>query len=168
MSKAEGKKIGIKFTLPIVGGVAESVGAFTISGQEYLYVDGPNNNGPLVGKAYLVSKIEPHPTEQNSILLTVTGTTSFNSVVGDIMVSYSQSKGLLVGAGGAIESFDCEFTPSDLVEQGDPRVREYIMASANSTFELKYITKVLSYTKEYILAGMIGTITLIHTDDINP
>lgn len=58
MSKAEGKKIGIKFTLPLVGDVEGNENAFTVSGQEYQYTDGPDNNGPLVDKTYEVESVE--------------------------------------------------------------------------------------------------------------
>ena len=61
MSKGEGKKIAIKFSLPIIGNVEGNEGAFTVSGQEYLYTDGPNHNGVLVSKNYSVESIERRP-----------------------------------------------------------------------------------------------------------
>ena len=62
MSKAEGKKIGIKFTLPLVGDVSGNQGAFTVTGKEYQYTDGPDNNGVLFNKTYQVESVERYPT----------------------------------------------------------------------------------------------------------
>lgn len=56
MSKGDGLKIGIKFTEDLVGDVSGSEDAFTITGKEYKYV-----NGPLVNKEYQVDKVERYP-----------------------------------------------------------------------------------------------------------
>lgn len=61
MNKGKGKKIAIKFNLPLIGDLEGNEGAFTISGQEYLYTDGPDNNGELVDKDYQVEKVERYP-----------------------------------------------------------------------------------------------------------
>lgn len=58
MSKAEGRNIVIKFTDDLVGDVSGNVNAFTVAGQEYQWVDGPDNNGPLLDKEYQIDKIE--------------------------------------------------------------------------------------------------------------
>lgn len=58
MSKAEGKKIAVKFTLPLLGDVSGNQGAFTVTGQEYQWTDGPNHNGPLVNKTYVVESVD--------------------------------------------------------------------------------------------------------------
>jgi len=57
MSKEEGKKIAVKFTLPLMGDVSGNENAFIITGQEYLFTDGPDNNGPLITKTYSVSNV---------------------------------------------------------------------------------------------------------------
>lgn len=64
MSKAEGKKISIDFTLPLVGDVTGNEGAFTISSQEYLYTDGPDGNGQLINKTYGVESVERYGVSQ--------------------------------------------------------------------------------------------------------
>lgn len=58
MSKAEGLKIGIKFTEDLIGEVGNKE-AFTITGKEYQYV-----GGPLIDKQYVVGKIERYPVQR--------------------------------------------------------------------------------------------------------
>lgn len=58
MSKAEGRNVIIKFTDDLVGDVSDNINAFTITGEEYQWVDGPDNNGPLLDKEYQIDKVE--------------------------------------------------------------------------------------------------------------
>lgn len=58
MSKAEGKKIVINFTLPLIGDVSGNEDAFTVTGQEYQWLDGPDHNGPIINKGYTVDSVE--------------------------------------------------------------------------------------------------------------
>lgn len=53
MSKGEGRNIVIKFTDDLIGDVTGNSSAFTISGKEYKYV-----NGPLLDKEYVIDKVE--------------------------------------------------------------------------------------------------------------
>lgn len=57
MSKAEGKKIAVKFTMPLLGDVTGNVSAFGVTGQEYQYI-----NGPIINKNYTVTSVERPPT----------------------------------------------------------------------------------------------------------
>lgn len=58
MSKADGQKIGIKFTQPITSDISTlDTSAFTITGQEYNYVPG----GVLESTEYEVDSVERHP-----------------------------------------------------------------------------------------------------------
>lgn len=59
MSKGDGLKIGIKFTEDLVGDVTGSKDAFTVTGKEYQYV-----NGPLVDKEYQVERVERYPIQR--------------------------------------------------------------------------------------------------------
>ena len=172
MSKGEGKKIAIKFTQPLIGDVTENESAFTVTGQEYQYIDGPDNNGQLINKTYVVTSIFNHPTEPNSILLEFIN--EFRNVQGSLSISYNQALGTLTGVGGAVASFTETFLPEDLEEGltnsgGAYGTHEHIEASIEGTIELKYITKLSGYApKEYIEASVSGQIQLIHIDDINP
>ena len=65
MSKGDGLKIGIKFTEDLVGDVAGSKDAFTITWSERKYV-----NGPLIAKSHKPINIATHPNQPKSILLT--------------------------------------------------------------------------------------------------
>ena len=53
MSKESGQKIAIKFTEDLAGDVSENEAAFTVTGKEYQYV-----NGPLLDKEYQIDAIE--------------------------------------------------------------------------------------------------------------
>lgn len=64
MSKGDGLKIGIKFTDDLVGDVSDNINAFTITGKEYQWVDGPDNNGPLLDKEYQIDKVERYPIQR--------------------------------------------------------------------------------------------------------
>ncbi len=88
--------------------------AFVISGEEYLYVQGLNHNGDLVDKEYEVDSIEPHLTEERTILLTMKQHNEFNNVVGDLTVVYNAIDGDLSGHGGRVENFEKTFTPEGL------------------------------------------------------
>lgn len=170
MSKAEGKKISIKFTQSLVGDVTGNTSAFSITGQEYKWLDGQTYNGSLISKTYIVSAVQMHPTEPNSILLEVAG---FRNVQGSLSISYNQTLGTLAGAGGVVESFTKTFTPIDLIEGltdsgGSVGVHDHIGATIGGTVELKYITRIPAYAPEFIGATVGGAIQLIHIDDINP
>ncbi len=62
MSKGEGRNIIIKFTDDLVGDVSDNINAFTVTGKEYQWVDGPDNNGPLLDKEYVIDKVERYGT----------------------------------------------------------------------------------------------------------
>lgn len=171
MSKGEGKKIAIKFTLPLVGDVGGNENAFTVSGQEYQYTDGPDNNVGLTNKEYVVNLVQKHPVEPNSIQLIMDDWTRNSQ--GLITISYNQALGNLSGAGGAVASFIETFTPTDLIEGltatgGAYGTHEYIQASVGGSIDLVYITKIPTYNTEYIQASVGGSILLKHISEINP
>lgn len=165
MSKSEGKKISIKFTQPIIGDISTNISAFAITGKEYLYTDGPDNNGPLIDKIYTINSIENHSTIENTITL---NTNNFNNSIGLITVKYNHLIGTLLGVGGVVDSFEETFNPMELKEQGNPRVREYITANIGGLVDFIPIEKINIYSKEYITANISGSVELIHIDDINP
>lgn len=144
--------------------------AFTITGQEYQWLNGPDHNGELISKNYPVLLAQTHPTEPNSILLDVA---EFRNVVGGITISYNQEFGTLAGAGGVVASFTETFIPTDLMEgltTAGVSVggHDYIEALVGGSIDFIYITKPQAYSTDYIEATIGGTIQLIHIDDINP
>lgn len=171
MSKGEGKKISIKFTQPIVNipvdGIIEvNPEAFTISGEEYLYVNGPDNNGELLEKQYYVKNVNFHPTESNAILLEIEN--PFNSVECDLTVSYNKAKGTIEGLGGLVESFEETFTPIGLVKTPNPGITEYINTDLDLGITLVELIFTKGYNTEYINTELTLSIELMNIDDINP
>lgn len=84
MSKGEGRKIAIKFTEDLVGDVRGNESAFTITGQEYKYV-----NGPLIDGNYLVDKVEKKGI--NDLLRTdVNGVVEFIINTNEVGIDYSK------------------------------------------------------------------------------
>jgi hypothetical protein len=166
MSKGQGQKIAIKFTQEILGDVSGNTAAFLVQGKQYKYV-----NGPLIDKAYIVTKIEPHPTEPNAILLTVDNLSRFPTVEGELTITYDASKGNLAGAGGAVESFARTFTPTDLIPEPNPGIQENITAQPTITVVINDI----EYSKHYHtepdhITAAPATVTVVITDVgiINP
>ena len=104
--------------------------AFTVSGQEPLYTEIPSEVlGPLVDGDYEVLSVEAHPTEANTILLTMTGMGKFRKLEGNLTVAYDMTKGNLAGLGGAVLSFEEVFTPEDLERMINPNVSEIVNVS---------------------------------------
>lgn len=113
-------------------------GAFTVTGNEYKFVDGPNNNGEVIQINYTVESVEKHPEIEDSILLTIRTPYEFNNVLGNLFVNYDNSKGKLMGRGGLIESFEREFTPADLIPVPDVGITDRLSATTGvSTIDFK-------------------------------
>lgn len=143
----------------------EIVNDFVITGKEYQYV-----NGSLIDKRYKVVDIEKHPTEPKSILLTIDWWSRFNNVEDKIKVLYDASKGSLMGAGGAVESFEIEFTPQDLVQTPNPNEEELIKAYPYEiVLDLNELEYKNGYLEETIKAYPYEIVlNLINVDEINP
>lgn len=139
--------------------------AFTITGKEYQYV-----NGNLLDKTYKPISVEPHPTELKSILITMDWWGRFNNVEDKIKVLYDASKGSLTGAGGAVESFEIEFTPQDLVQTPNPNEEELIKAYPYEiVLDLNELEYKNGYLEETIKAYPYEIVlNLINVDEINP
>ena len=164
MSKQEGKKIGIEFTQALVGDVNGNLLAFTITGQEYKYV-----NGPLINGDYKIEKIEPHPTRENSILLTMKALKDFNKVEGLLTINYDATKGNLSGQGGAIDSFVTSFSPVDLVQVPNPGIVETITGAPTIAINYLEVTCHKGYAAETITAAPAEiTVAFLSTEEINP
>lgn len=138
---------------------------FVVTGKEYQYV-----NGQLVDKRYKVATYELHPTEPKSILITMDWWGRFNNVDDKIKVLYDASKGSLTGAGGAVESFEIEFTPEDLIQTPNPNEEELIKAYPYEiVLDLKDITFTNGYPQETIKAYPYEIVLeLKHVSEINP
>lgn len=138
---------------------------FAVTGKEYKYV-----NGELIDKSYQVVSVESHPTEPKSILLTIDWWSRFNNIEGDLTISYDASKGSLTGAGGAVESFEIEFTPQDLIQTPNPNEEETIKANPYEiVLDLKEVDIINVIPEETIKAYPYEIVlNLINVDEINP
>lgn len=164
MSKALGKKIAIKFTMPLLGDVTGNVSAFSVTGQEYKYV-----NGPILNKTYTITSIVAHPTEPRTLLITVSDFTRFNNVQGQLKVSYNSALGTLVGVGGAVQSFDAYFTPLDLLREINPNDEETIRATiSDAVIEYAVMQYLNAYHTHTLNAVMSATIEYIDVTIVNP
>lgn len=171
--KGKGKKIAIKFTENIVGDVTGNESAFTVTGQEYLYTQGLDYNGPLIDCEYEVDTVEMHPTEEKTLRLTMKGHNEFNSVVGKLTVAYDALIGTLAGKGGAVESFEKEFAPAELVATPNPGVTEFVsVAPVVITAELIPVEYLDAFDKGgdniITVAPVSVTATLIPIEETNP
>ena len=166
MSKSEGKQIVIKFTSELVGDVSTNLLAFSVTGQEYKYV-----NGPILDKTYEVLSIANHPTVVNALLLTMKTNNYFNNASGKLKINYDASKGNLSGRGGAVESFERLFLPTELIATPNPNAEESISVSPIEIIaELKDIERLSGYdlSENISVAPFEVTATLIDVEDINP
>ena len=166
MSKGQGQKIAIKFTEEILGDVSSNVAAFSVSGKQYKYV-----NGPLLDMTYQVVGVEMHPTELKTILLTFADLSRFPTVEGDLTISYDASEGDLAGIGGAVESFTRVFTPLDLIPEPNPNQAETITVVPIITLDYQEVAYLKGYAKETnAITVSPASVTLVLTDItiINP
>ena len=170
-NKGAGKQIAIKFTEDLLGDVMGNESAFTVTGKEYKYVQGPDNNGPLVDKTYKPISVERHPTINKAILLSFPTFEEFNNVVGDVTISYDAQIGNLSGRGGRVDSFTVNFSPLDLIATPNPGVTEIITVAPveiiGKLLEIEYIDR---YSEDHTITvapvEIIGT--LVHISEINP
>lgn len=171
MSKGEGLKIGIKFTDALLGDVTDNVPAFTITGEEFKYVNGPDNNGPLLSVNYEVESVDNHESVDNSILITMKEFNNFRNVIGNLNVKYDSKVGTLFGRDGLVESFEYSFTPEDLESLPNPGHSERVGAKVGQAdIELKEIQYLDVVSESHVIGASVGetTISLKDVNDINP
>lgn len=159
MSKAEGKQIAVKFTMPLLGDVTGNVSAFSVTGQEYKYI-----NGPIIAKTYTVTSVVAHPTEPRTLLITVDQFARFNNVEGQLKVSYNSALGTLVGVGGAVQSFDAYFTPTDLLREINPNDEETVRATISSASIDYSLIQYENAYHEHTVNAVIATAVVEYTD----
>ncbi len=165
-----GQIITIKFTDSIVAeSIDGNISAFKVTGKEYQWVDGPDNNGPLIDKEYQVVAVVPHPTlGDNHIRIIFDDYSRFPSVVGDITVEYDTSLGNLAGSGGPVESFTEEFTPTGLVQKPNPGPAENFKMTAAAAVDLLKVEYNNRYAVENFKITAAATITLTFVGVVNP
>ena len=137
--------------------------AFSVTGQEYNYVP----EGDLSAKSYSVEKVSAHPTEANTILLSIPQGSQFENVYGDITVAYDGS-GNLIGLGGPVLAFSVTFTPADLIPKPDQNAIGHIeVVSITTTGSLIRVYYTDTKAEEHIeVTGITATGALTHVNDI--
>ena len=130
-------------------------GAFAVTGQQYLHV-----NGPLIAGDYQIDTVTRHPTEPRTLLLTLKSLKRFNNVEGDLTITYDKSLGNLTSPGGVIESFSIAFTPTGLVKKINPWDRENLTVLLTPTFVVSQVNYKYGYTTERLTAQILPTITV--------
>lgn len=137
--------------------------AFNIRADRYQYVNGPDQNGPLIPEYYKCISVEQHMDEY-SILLTFPDLNRFNNAENDIIVEYDKLRGNLKGRGGAVDSFVTGFTPTDLQQIPNPGGAEYIkpeLGNLNLDFTHIYYTEQSDI--QGVIAPQLGNLTVIFT-----
>lgn len=145
--------------------------AFNVTGQEYQYVNGVDNNGPIIDKVYDVDSIEKHPSIDKAILLSIKDYEEFNSVVGDLSISYDATKGNLSGRGGRVENFNISFLPTDLIPTPNPGIAEKLsIVPTEITASLKQVEYLNALNDRDKITVAPGTITasLQEAEIVNP
>ncbi len=114
--------------------------------------------------------IEDINAPQDKILITMDWWGRFNNVEDKIKVLYDASKGSLTGAGGAVESFEIEFTPENLVQTPNPNVQETIKAYPYAIIaDLKEVDIINAHSQEFIKAYPYAIVlTLTDVGEVNP
>lgn len=145
--------------------VGSKVGGFTVSGQEYKYVD-----GPILDKEYVIEDISNHPVLDKAILIEFNEFGRFPTVEGSLTVNYDATVGTLAGRGGNVESFNHIFTPDDIVPEPNPNEQETLtVAPAELVLNFIPIEYVSRYAEETLMVAPAElTVTLIYVGVVNP
>lgn len=145
--------------------VGSKIAGFTVSGDEYKYI-----NGPLLDKEYVIENVSAHPTIDKAVLIEFNTFGRFPTVEGNLTVEYDATVGNLAGRGGFVESFVEVFTPTDLAPEPNPGIQETVTV-APATLEVDFIPVeyVNRYAEETItVAPATLEVELIHISIINP
>lgn len=102
---------------------------------------------------------------QDKILITMKGLKRFNNVEGDLEIVYNQKLGNLKGLSGIVKSFNKYFTPTDLVQELNPWIREYLTANFDADIELKEIRFISNSNTEYLKANFDADVKLWKVED---
>ena len=170
MAKGIGGKIAIKFTEKLIddGSFYENPEAFIIYGEEYKWVDGPDNNGPLIIVVYEIDYIERYPDTDDTILIVLKSPYTFNNVEGEVYILYDMTKGNLKGAGGFVDSFSASFLPEDLIQKPNPMVREFFSISASATVKYITIDYESGYSEDTFKVTASANVNFIDVSEENP
>ena len=141
--------------------------AIRVTGLQRDYV-----RGDLKEIDYAIKSIEHHPTEENTILITLHDNyqEAFDEVEGLLTIEYKGQLGNLIGYGGALEDFIVSFSPIDLLQSPNPGIEERLTVSANTTSILVPITyhNIYDLNETIRVVGLSFSTQLIYSSIENP
>lgn len=139
--------------------------AFTISGEQYQYV-----NGPLIEVNYQVTSVELHADypDDKHLLLTFHPQSRFNNAEGNLTVAYDQSIGNLRGRGGFLESFTEVFLPVSLEPKPNPGLDGHLHIEATPATFFTKVYYVPAYSNETIVTSIEVDAVLTFVGVVNP
>ena len=128
--------------------------------------------GELKEVDYAIKKIEHHPTEENTLLITLHDNyqEAFDEVEGAITIHYKGQLGNLIGYGGALEDFTVGFDPTELISSPNPGIEERLMVGKNTTTILIPITyhNIYDLSERIRVVGLTIATQLIYSSIENP
>ena len=136
--------------------------AFDITGKVCTYAP----DGELVDESFEVASVSRHETVENAILLEINDYDRFESVIGELTVSYTRARGNLSGAGVAVEDFAISFQPEGLVWKGDQHNAEHISVTASASGDLIRVYFSAVQDAEHVEVNLSAVGVLTHIDDI--
>lgn len=128
--------------------------------------------GELKEVDYAIKKIEHHPTEENTLLITLHDNyqEAFDEVEGAITIQYKGKLGNLIGYGGALEDFTVGFYPTDLISSPNPGIEERLTVGVNTGAVLIPVTyhNIYDLSERIRVVGLTITTQLIYSSIENP
>lgn len=120
------------------------------------------NKTPILKELWL----EEPEQRQDTILLTMKPNKLFRNVEGELTVKYQQALGNLKGLGGAVMTFERQFTPTELVQMPNPWIREKLTANVSTDIKMTKIDFIRNdTTREKLTANISATIEFWKAED---
>lgn len=141
--------------------------ALKVTGLQRDYV-----GGELKEVDYAIKKIEHHPIEENTLLITLHDNyqEAFDEVEGAVTIQYKGQLGNLIGYGGAVEDFTVGFYPTDLISSPNPGIEERLTVGVNTRAVLIPVTyhNIYDLSERIRVVGLTITTQLIYSSIENP
>ena len=141
--------------------------AIMVIGQQRDYV-----GGELKEIDYAIKSIEHHPTEENTLLISLHDNyqEAFDEVEGPVIIEYNGQLGNLIGYGGAVEDFIVSFYPTELVPSSNPGIEERLAVLANTVTVLVPIDyhNIYDLEERIRVVGLSNSTELIYSSIENP
>lgn len=141
--------------------------ALRVTGMQRDYV-----GGYLKEVDYAIKSVEHHPEEENTLLIALHDNyqEAFDEVEGPLTIEYKGQLGNLIGYGGAVESFNISFYPTELSPSPNPGIEERLTVDASTSVILIPITynKIYDLEERIRVMGLSFSTQLIYSSIENP